>query len=376
MLTLVQSLGNKIPTTLVDHNTKPSNITKPKRKRRQRDRRRRTPPNRPDVADRNPVAANTKTSGSPYKAIYSTPSTVGSSIYQHLSPGQAPSPRLDDFPSLPVSDIPRVTPNPEVDGRRRAPKRTRFRGGRFPNPAVGDSKPPALLLRDAKSHPEVMKTIKEHMNPGEFNNNIHFNKSRKGELLIRFTNSQTIDEDLKKVRNQLSDMGPEAIRNVVTRGRLDHILILEVDPSTTEDEILEALRKTTPPKTREYIRINGLWKTSSGYDKALATVPREVFSAVRRVRVGFFLCRTRHSAPPLPGVTNTTISGTSPRRVKVPTSGAHAVGAQKVTPQRNAQRDRTYASHATGKAFPPSHISLAPPGVVPGWRRTIDPPSQ
>lgn len=61
----------------------------------------------------------------------------------------------------------------------------------------------------------------------------------------------------------MSDMGPEVIQNVVTLGRLDRIIILDIDPSTTEDEILEALMKIAPAKFREYIRINGLWKTSS-----------------------------------------------------------------------------------------------------------------
>lgn len=187
-----------------------------------------------------------------------------------------------------------------MDGRRRTPKRTGIRGGRLPNPSVGGSKPPALLVKSARSYPEVVKTIKDHMSPGEFDNNVHFNKSRKGELLIRFTNSQTIDDDLKNVRGKLSDMGPEVIRKVVTLGRLDRILILDIDPSITEDEILEALRKAAPPKTREYIKLDGLWETSSGYAKALASVPRGVFSVVRRIRIGFFLCRIQLSAPPPP----------------------------------------------------------------------------
>lgn len=109
-----------------------------------------------------------------------------------------------------------------------------------------------------------------------------------------------MEEDQRKMRTKLADMGPEVIRNVVTLDRLDRILLLDIDPSITEGEILEALKAAAPMRLRETIRINGLWQTGSGYSKALASVPRGVFSAVRRVRIGFFVCRIQSNAPPPP----------------------------------------------------------------------------
>lgn len=146
----------------------------------------------------------------------------------------------------------------------------------------------------------MVKAIKERVDPGEFNDSFHFNKSRKGDLLIRFTNSQTIGDEIKKMKSKLSDMDPGVIRNVSTLGRLDSLLIFEIDPSTTKEELLVALRKVTPEKIRDNIKINGLWETSSGYAKAWASVPRGVFTTTRRVRVGFFLCRVQVSVQPPP----------------------------------------------------------------------------
>lgn len=87
------------------------------------------------------------------------------------------------------------------------------------------------------------------------------------------------------------------VRSVATLGRLDRILILDLDPSITEDEILEALKAMVPENWRETIKINGMWMTSSGYAKALASIPRGVLSAAKRIKVGFFLCRVQSSYP-------------------------------------------------------------------------------
>lgn len=96
----------------------------------------------------------------------------------------------------------------------------------------------------------MVKNIREHIDPKEFNNNVHFNKSLKGELLIRF----------------------------------------------------EALKATVPEKTKESISINGLWNTSSGYSKALASVPHGVLATVRRIRVGLFCAGYKTIPHPHQGV--------------------------------------------------------------------------
>lgn len=117
-------------------------------------------------------------------------------------------------------------------------------------------KPPALLVRGAKSYTETVKAIKDRIDPKDFEN-AHFNKSLKGDLLIRFTNTQSVEEELRKMREKLADAGPEIIQNVISLGRLDRILIIDIDPSITEVELLEALKVAVPEKYREIVRMNG-----------------------------------------------------------------------------------------------------------------------
>lgn len=93
------------------------------------------------------------------------------------------------------------------------------------------------------------------------------------------------------MRDKLADMGPEIIQNVITLGKLDRILIIDIDPSIVEVELLKALKAVVPEKYREIIRINGFWQTHSGHAKAIESVPRGVYSVVRRIKIGFFLCR-------------------------------------------------------------------------------------
>lgn len=102
------------------------------------------------------------------------------------------------------------------------------------------------------------------------------------------------------MRDKLANMGPETISNTITLGRLDRILIVDIDPTITEAELLEALKEKVPEKYREIIRINGLWQTSADLAKAIATVPRGVFLTIRRIKIGFFLCRIQVKAPPPP----------------------------------------------------------------------------
>lgn len=162
-------------------------------------------------------------------------------------------------------------------------------GGRPHNPAVGCSKPPALLVSGAKSYTETVRAIQGRIDPKEFEG-VHFNKSRKGELLIRFSNTQTVEEELTSMREKLADMGSETIQKAITLGRLDHILIKDIDPTIGEPELLEALKAVAPDRYKGIIRVNGFWQTSSGLAKAIASVPRGAFSTVRRIKVGFFLC--------------------------------------------------------------------------------------
>lgn len=75
------------------------------------------------------------------------------------------------------------------------------------------------------------------------------------------------------MRNKLLDIGSEVIQSVVTLSRLDRVLILDIDPSVTEGKLSEALKATVPEKFKDTTCINGLWRTSLGYAKALASAP-------------------------------------------------------------------------------------------------------
>lgn len=87
---------------------------------------------------------------------------------------------------------------------------------------------------------------------------------------------------------------------MVTLGSQERITILDIDPSSDENEILDALRAAVPASQRERVKITGVRQTNAGFAKALATVPRGISSMVRHIRVGFFKCRVRRSTPPPP----------------------------------------------------------------------------
>lgn len=147
----------------------------------------------------------------------------------------------------------------------------------------------------------MVKRIKEHMGPTDFVENFRFfKKSKNGDLLIQFANSQGPEDDVQRVRDKLSNINPEVIGKVFTLGRPDKIDIIDIDPSSSKEEVLEVLRASAPPSLRDKIQVTGMWETSSGFARASATVPRGFSTGVRNIRVGFFKCRLRPSIPPPP----------------------------------------------------------------------------
>lgn len=153
-------------------------------------------------------------------------------------------------------------------------------------------------MRGSGSYSDTVKAIRDRINPKEFEN-AHFNRSQKGDLLIRFKNSQSVEDEIRRMREKLVGTGPE-IQNVISLGRLDRFLIIDIDPSITETELLETLKTLAPEKLRDTVRINGFWHTSSGHAKAVVSAPRGVFTKINRIKVGFFLCRIQHKTPPPP----------------------------------------------------------------------------
>lgn len=163
------------------------------------------------------------------------------------------------------------------------------------------AKTPALLVKASKSYAEVVSTIKEHMGPTDFGNNFkYFKKSKKGELIIEFANHQGSENDIKKVKDKLSSMNPGIIGKVVSLGRPDKVEILDIDPSSSEKEILDALKAAVPVSYRERINVTGVWQTNSGFVKASAIVPRGFHLSIRHVNIGFFKCRVRQNTPTPP----------------------------------------------------------------------------
>lgn len=108
-----------------------------------------------------------------------------------------------------------------------------------------------------------------------------------------------MEDEIRKMRDQLVGTGPE-IQNVISLSRLDRFLIIDIDPSITEAEFLETLKTLVPEKFRDIVKINGFWHTSSSHAKAVVSVPRGVFTTIKRIKVGFFLCRIQHKDPPPP----------------------------------------------------------------------------
>lgn len=122
--------------------------------------------------------------------------------------------------------------------------------------APKDTRPPALLVKGVRSYRDTVRAIKDHMDPAEFGKNAHFVRSRKDDLIIRFDANEEFESELIRVLEKLASLGPEVIRNVVSLGTLEKMLILDLDHSISEDEIQTTIRAAVPEKFRGTVRIS------------------------------------------------------------------------------------------------------------------------
>lgn len=163
-------------------------------------------------------------------------------------------------------------------------------------------------------------------------------------------------------------MGPEVVKNVTTLGRLDKLLILDTDPSIGKDEILDALRSVAPRNLKDMISVPGLWQTTSGYAKAIATAPRGVFSSLKKIKIGFFLCRVQLSDPSPPRCFKCHGFGHFVKICTGPDLGER-VDLRASILQTNAWKGTTDASRATGGGSLPGRTNPDPTNVsLERWR--------
>lgn len=258
-----------------------------------------------------PTKKATTSMKSLYRSVYSTPSSTKSPlspIPHYPTPGslpRPPSPPPSSFPPLSNRSqsnkfqhrSPQVVHHSTRLSNRRQP--TEGDGRILPNDATVKNRPPAHLVKASKSYSEVVRTIKEQLGPTDLGKHFkYFRKSKEGELLIEFANHQDSEDDVKMVRERLSNIDPGVISKVVTLGRTERVEILDIDPASGENEVLEALRAAVPAGQRGKIAVTGLWQTSSGFAKAAATVPWGISSLVKHIKIGYFKCRIRLSTPP------------------------------------------------------------------------------
>lgn len=71
-------------------------------------------------------------------------------------------------------------------------------------------------MKEVKLYQATIKAIREYMDPAEFGRNLHFVRSKKGDLLIRFNRNREIEKGLVRVRDKLFSLGPEVVRRVVS----------------------------------------------------------------------------------------------------------------------------------------------------------------
>lgn len=165
---------------------------------------------------------------------------------------------------------------------------------------------PAVLVRnkDGASYAETVAAFKSAVDPTSLGANIaKIRRTREGHALIELSKSATSHAAAGRLSSAIAREAGERVGAVMQLGTLAEVEILDLDPTVSREEVLNALKAAVPSNMsdaeaeRDLIFITGLWPIQSGTQIATAKMSRQLLNAMDRVKIGWTSARVRERAP-------------------------------------------------------------------------------
>lgn len=158
-------------------------------------------------------------------------------------------------------------------------------------------------IRTGNTYAMVLESMKKSINPEELGIQINsIRKTEGGNIRLRVTERKK--GALEQLKNNTKDKLGGMIQEAETIGqRKMTVIVRDIDPITTSDEVIEAIRKEVNYKDTEELRVNSMRQRSgSGVQVAVLTMNRGLGEALlrkRSIKIGWISCDVKELIEPL-----------------------------------------------------------------------------
>lgn len=167
-------------------------------------------------------------------------------------------------------------------------------------------KPPAVIIRlkEDQTFAKTVPAIKSFVSPSELGAPVaKIRASKEGHAIFEFARTAKAHTAANKLSEEITQKLSESAGIASQLGRLAEAEVVDLDPTVTEAEVLEALRRVVPESMTDaesetdLIRITGLWATRAGTQIATATMSRALLPRLSKVTIGWTVAKIRPRAP-------------------------------------------------------------------------------
>lgn len=170
-------------------------------------------------------------------------------------------------------------------------------------------KPPAVIIRlkEGQTFAKTVTAIKTFVSPAELGAPIaKIRATKEGHAIFEFARSAKAHAAATKLSEEIKQKLGESVGIASQLGRLAEAEVVDLDPTVTEAEVLEALKRAVPASMTDaeseadLIRITGLWATRAGTQIATASMSRALLPRLSKVTIGWTVAKIRPRAPKTP----------------------------------------------------------------------------
>lgn len=152
--------------------------------------------------------------------------------------------------------------------------------------------PPAIMIRakPGGSYADTVAAVKAVVSPADLDATVRrIRRSQDCHAIVEFDGAATAHAAAGRLKEVLVTKTGDVVGLVVQLGNLVEAEVVDIDPTATEADVLEAIRAAASQKTPELVEtitLTELWPIKAGIQVATAKMDRRTLVLVDKIKIG------------------------------------------------------------------------------------------